>query len=96
MQYINPESCGISSKCILDYIKKLEFHGLSTHDIIISRGENILFEKYWKPFDEKFLHRMYSVSKSIVAIAVGFLMQDKMIDIDDRIDKYFAEELLNQ
>ena len=96
MKYAQPESMGVSSKKIKEYIEKLEKAQLSTHDIIIARGDNILFEKYWEPFHADFLHRMYSVTKSFVSIAIGFLCQEGKLDLDDPMIKHFPEELKNQ
>ena len=42
------------------------------------------------------MHRMYSVSKSFVSIAIGFLLQDKLIGLDDTMEKHFGKELENQ
>lgn len=92
-RYTTPEECGIKSADIAKFIRSLEDERLATHAVIIARGDNIVFEKYWKPFDENFLHRMYSVSKSIVSIAVGFLLQDGKISLDDPIEKYFADKM---
>lgn len=92
MKYITPEKAGIPSKNIKKYIEKLERDRLSTHNIIMMRGDDIFFEKYWEPFDKNFLHRMYSVSKSFVSIAIGFLEQDGLVDLDDEIQKYFPAE----
>ena len=92
MNRTTPEAVGISSAKIKEYIDLLEENRLSTHSLIIARGDNIVFEKYWEPFDENFAHRMYSVSKSIVGIAVLFAVQDGYIDLDAPISKYFPEE----
>lgn len=92
MNYITPEKAGISSKNIKKYIEKLEKNRLSTHDIIMMKGNDIFFEKYWEPFHKDFLHRMYSVTKSFVSIAIGFLEQDGKVNLDDEIEKYFPEE----
>lgn len=92
MNYAKPEKCGISSANIEKFIRKLEANHLFTHDVIIAKGDNIIFEKYWKPFDEKFSHRQYSVTKSIVALAIGFAEQDGLVDLDAPISKYFPEE----
>ncbi len=81
----------ISSGSIKRYIERLEKAGLSTHSMIISEGENIVFEHYWAPFSADFLHRQYSVSKSIVAIAVGFAVQEGLFSLDDRISELFPE-----
>ena len=40
----------------------------------IAKGDDIFFEKYWAPFTADTLHRMYSVTKSFVSIAIGFLI----------------------
>ena len=90
---MRPEQAGLHSGDILKYIKMLEREHLSTHDMIIARGDEILFECYWEPFTPDFQHRMYSVTKSVVAIGIGFLEQDGLIDLDDPIGKYFPEEI---
>lgn len=95
-KYGTPESQGISSKDIQKYIEMLESFGIITHDVIIARGNTIVYENYWTPFHKDFLHRMYSVTKSFVGIAVGFLEQDGLISLDDKIIKYFPDEMKNQ
>ncbi|MBE5866566.1 MAG: serine hydrolase [Lachnospiraceae bacterium] len=92
MQYTTPEQVGIKSENIQKYIEVLEKNNLATHNIIMARGNEIFFEKYWEPFHQDFLHRMYSVSKSFVSLAIGFLEQDGLINLDDKISKYFPEE----
>lgn len=96
MNYVTPEMIGISSDCINNYIDILENKRLATHSIIMARGDNIFYEQYWKPFDKDFLHRMYSVSKSFVALAIGFLLQDGKISLEDTMEKYFEKELESQ
>lgn len=96
MRYVKPEQVGISSANIDKYVSFLERKRLATHSIIMSKGDEIFYEKYWEPFDRNFLHRMYSVSKSFVSLAIGFLLQDKKICLDDTMDQHFAEELKNQ
>lgn len=95
MNTLTPEKCGIPSSAVKKYLEHLENAGLSTHSIIIARKENILFEKYYPPFTKDFLHREYSQSKSIVAMAVGIAAKEGLIDLDDQIGKYFPEETKN-
>ncbi len=96
MNYKTPEAVGISSANIQKFINILEGRRLSTHSLIIARGDDIVFEKYWAPFTPDFGHRMYSISKSIVAIAVGFAVQEGYLSLDDPMIKHFPEELANQ
>ena len=95
MKYTKPEKMGIKSSHIKAYIELLEKAGLSTHDLIIMRHGEIVFEHYWKPFDKDFLHRMYSVTKSFVSLGIGFLEQDGLIKLDDPLVKYFPKEAEN-
>ncbi len=92
MNYKLPEECGISSAAIENFVRTLEENHMFTHDIIIAKGDDIIFENYWAPFHKDFLHRLYSVSKSFVSIAVGFAEQDGLVNLDDPISKYFPEE----
>jgi len=92
MNHKTPEQEGVSSVNIKKYIDILEEHQLCTHNMIMMRGENIFFEKYWEPFGPEFLHRMYSVTKSVVSLAVGFVIQEGLLNLDDKIVDYFEEE----
>ncbi len=90
-EYTTPEKAGISSENVLRFIKTLDSHNLSTHSFIMARGNKIFAEGYYAPFNKDFRHRMYSVSKSFIAMAVGFLIQDGLISLDDKLIDYFPE-----
>ena len=92
MKFATPESVGIRSEAIKTYLEHLERSGLSTHNVILMRYGKVVFEQYWKPFHPDFLHRMYSVTKSFVSMAIGLLAGEGRIDLDDPIEKYFPEE----
>lgn len=96
MYISNLESGGLRSDKMLEFLQTLDENKLTTHDILIARNGEILFEKYWEPFDENFLHRMYSVTKSFVALAVGCLVQDGLVKLDDPISQYFPAECADQ
>ncbi len=90
-KFTTPEKKGISSANIEEYIRILEKRKLATHDLIIMRDDEIVFENYWAPFHKDFLHRMYSVSKSIVSLAVGFAIQEGYLTLDDKLSKYLPD-----
>ncbi len=92
MNYTTPEKAGVSSAHIKDYIDYLETNQISTHNMIMARGNEIFFEKYWEPFYPEFLHRMYSVTKSFVSLAIGFAEQDGLLNLDDKIVDHFPTE----
>jgi len=89
--HVTPESVGIHSSDVLELIKTFDERRMHTHGIIMARGEEIFAECYYKPFHENFLHRMYSVSKSFVAIAVGVAVTEGLMSLDDVIVDYFPE-----
>lgn len=92
-EIISPERAGISSKYITKFIKTLEKRGLAMHSVLLMKGDDIFAEYYWEPFDKDFCHRMYSETKSYVAIAIGLLEQDGKLNLDECIYKYFPEKL---
>ena len=96
MNTMTPEQAGISSDAIRKYISLLEGNRLSTHDLIFMKGDRIFFEEYWAPFHKDFSHRMYSVTKSLVSLAVGFALQDGLLHLEDPIEIYFPKELEHQ
>ena len=85
-----PEEVGVSSRDVLNYVNSIEENRLSTHDIIIAKGNDIIYEKYWAPFTADMTHRLYSSSKSIVALAIGFAIQDGLLTINDKIGRFFG------
>lgn len=91
MNYCKPEQAGISSKNVLNFYKKLERYNLSTHSVIMARGNDIFSETYYAPFHKDYLHRMYSVSKSFVSLAIGFCEQDGLLSLNDKMIKFFPE-----
>ena len=90
--YTTPEKKGISSASIEKYLRILEKRKLTTHDIIIMRGGDIVFEKYWAPFHKDFLHRMYSVTKSVLSLAVGFAIDEGYLSLDEKMSDILPDE----
>jgi len=90
---ITPEQAGISSAAVAGYLAHLERRGCTTHSILMMRGDKLFAEYYWKPFDADFCHRMYSQTKSYVAIAIGLLLEEGKVDLDAPIVSYFPEKI---
>jgi hypothetical protein len=88
-----PESIGVSSKQVLRFYKKLEQRRMTVHSILMMRGDKIFTEAYWKPFNQDFCHRMYSVTKSFVGVAIGILEQEGKIKLTDKIADYFRDKI---
>ena len=91
MHTITPEAAGISSRHVLAFYKALERAHLSTHSVLMARGDAIFTESYYAPFHRDFKHRMYSVSKTFVSAAIGLCVQDGLLALDDPMSKYLPE-----
>ena len=72
----------------LDYLAE---NKVEMHSLLVAEKGKLCCEAYWDPWKRDSLHRMYSVTKSFVSIAIGCLEHDGLISIDDRIAAYFPE-----
>ncbi len=90
---ITPEQAGVSSKLITKFVNMLNDRKCHMHGILMMKGDNVFFETYYKPFTQDYLHRMYSQTKSYVGVAIGLLIEDGKISLDDPIYKYFPEKI---
>ena len=92
---ITPEQAGVSSRNIERMISFLERNGYVFHSLLLMKGDKLFGEYYWKPFDKDFCHRMYSQTKSYVGIAIGLLLEEGKLSLDDPIVKFFPEKIEN-
>ena len=87
--FVTPESEGISSEDILDFIEFFKELRINVHSFLIARNGNIVAEGYYKPFCPETKKRLYSCSKSVVSLAVGKLVGEGLVDLNTPIYKYF-------
>ena len=88
-----PESLGIPSSAILNYLKALDKAGVNMHGFLLARHGKIAAEGYYAPYQQDQPHRMYSTSKSFASFAVGLLVDDGLVSLDDKITKFFPDKL---
>ena len=86
-----PEEEGLYSGQILKFLKQMEERKKNLHSFMIVRHGNILAEGYYKPFHKDFQHRLYSASKTVVALAIGKLIGDGKVCLGDKIADFFPE-----
>ncbi len=88
-----PEETGIPSNCIVQLIKRLQKRHIPMHSLLLLHHDRLIFEGYYAPCSADRLHRMFSISKSFTAIAIGLLCDEGKISLDDPIIRYFPEKL---
>ncbi len=85
MIYTSPESQGLRSEDVLDFIKQIEYQKINMHSFIIVRNGKIISEGYFKPFDKDFRHRIYSSTKTFVAVAIGMLIDQGVLTLKTKV-----------
>lgn len=89
----DPGKSGIPDEAVRELDRRLSEQGIRMHGYMLLLGNQIIAEKYWEPYGENTLHRMYSITKSFVALAVGLLAREGRIALEDPICDYFPEKL---
>lgn len=88
-----PEKYQIPAAAIEKMEELLLKRQVRIHGYMLLKGKEILAEKYFAPYQKNDLHRMYSITKSMVALAVGLLEKNGLITLDDKICTHFPEKL---
>ena len=75
------------------FADRLNKEDVNMHGFILSVNGQEKVKAYYAPFREGSPHRMYSVSKTMTGIAVGMLMEDGKLTLDDHIVDFFQDWL---
>lgn len=76
-----------------NFVSRLEREDVCMHGFILSVKGETKATAYYAPFAEGKPHRMYSISKTMTALAIGILMDEGKLSLDDHIADYFADYL---
>ncbi|MBE7169251.1 MAG: serine hydrolase [Williamsia sp.] len=93
LPYASPESKGVSSKGIRNFLQAAAASGIGWHSFVLVRHGHIVAEGWWKPFEPQFKHTLYSLSKSFTSTAIGLLVKDGKLRIDQPVISFFPDEL---
>jgi len=83
-------------QAILQFMDKLEASKVPMHALLLWHNGQMLCEGYYAPFKKGDLHRMFSICKSLNALAIGILEEEGKLSLQDPIIKYFPEKLPEQ
>ena len=88
-----PEQEGISTDSVKRFLTRLENKHIPLHSFLLMRHGRLVSEVYYAPYDRNTMHRMFSITKSFTSIAIGCLVREGKISLDDKITDYFADKL---
>ena len=93
------DEAGYNKDIINSMTEKLMSEGVDLHSLLLAKNGSVCYEEYYGkamggtveggPNSAASMHRMYSVTKSLVAIAIGLLVDEGRISLDDRIVDYY-------
>lgn len=87
-----PEAQGVYSEGIIQFLEKAKEAQLEFHSFMLIRHGVVVAEGSWYPYRPKFNHVMHSVSKTFTATAIGFMQQEGLLNVEDKVISFFPED----
>lgn len=88
-----PEAQGVSSSAILNLLEAIEKSSQEFHGLMIVRNGKVITEGYWSPFEKGMKHTLYSLSKSFTSTAIGMLVDEGKLTVEDLVVDLFKTDL---
>ncbi len=87
-----PESQGISSQAILDFVETAEAEVDALHSFMLIRHGKLVAQGWWAPFEQDKPHMLYSLSKSFTSTAIGLAVAEGLLSLNDTVISFFPDE----
>lgn len=87
-----PEEVGVDTYVLRDFFNELKSTGYRFKNIMIVRHGKVAAECTKYPFVQQMPHTMFSFSKSVTAVAIGFAISEGLLRLDTTIGELFADE----
>jgi CubicO group peptidase (beta-lactamase class C family) len=89
-----PEAQGLSATALDAFIGALDASGQEIQTLILLRHGQLVLEEEWAPYRLQDRHALYSVSKSFTSTAIGLLVEEGKLTIDDKVVSFFGSDVL--
>ena len=87
-----PEIQGVSSTAIIEFIEHADSHINSMHSFMLLRHGHVVAEAWWHPESADKPHVLFSLSKSFTSTAIGMVVAEGKLSIDDPVLSFFPDE----
>jgi CubicO group peptidase (beta-lactamase class C family) len=88
-----PESLGISSQAILNFIEAVEKERKDElHSFMLIRHGQVAAQGWWNPYNPDSPHMLFSLSKSFTSTAIGLAQAEGLLSINDPVISFFPNE----
>lgn len=89
-----PETQGISSAYLQRFLEELMASGeINLHGIMVVRNGCVVAETEVYPYQKNLWHATYSLCKSITGIAVGMMIDEGRLGLNDKVVDLFASKV---
>ncbi len=88
-----PESVGISSKAVLQFVEETEKNIKDLHSFMLLRHGQAAAEGWWAPYAADRPHMLFSLSKSFTSSAIGMAIAEGKLSINDPVVSFFPDLL---
>jgi len=88
----SPEQQGIASAAILKFVERADREINEMHSFMLVRHGEVVAEGWWAPYGPQKPHILFSLSKSFASSAVGLVVEEGRLSVDDRVVDFFPEE----
>ena len=89
-----PESQGISSDMLADLLRELDTsHYTDMHHFMVLRNGKVICEANFAPYRSRIWHVTHSMCKSITGMAIGLLVEEGKLSLDENIYDIFQKKL---
>lgn len=83
----------ITKSTIETFVNKLEKARVPMHALLLMQRDQLVAEGYYAPFKKGQLHRMFSIAKTINALAIGLLVEEGKLKLSNPIAIYFSDKV---
>ena len=92
LRFSTPGEAGVSPRAVTAFLDDVAERGFAMHGFLFLRHGRAFAEGYYAPFEKDEPHRMYSVSKSFVSMAVGALIGEGKLSLSARVASFFPDK----
>lgn len=90
-----PEEQGVPSETIGKFFQQVKEKGYDVHGLMMLRHGKVIAEHWWAPYAPQYQHAMFSATKTFTSMAIGFAVEEGLLNIEDKVMSFFPELLLD-
>jgi CubicO group peptidase (beta-lactamase class C family) len=89
----DPEKEKINPQDISEYLQAVKSEEQDLHSLMILRNGKVVYEQWFGENAANKTHVMYSVSKTFTSTAIGFALQEGLLNLSDKVISFFPDNL---